>query len=263
MTIDPYASIAEWYDLEHDRLSDDIECYTSLISQRFGTRAQVLEIGSGTGRTAAALAIAGYSVTGAEPSASMRARCAERLGQLPQTVARRVAVHEGSASAPNIPADRQFDIVLLGLNVIAHLTSHEARRHALQLAARHLTPHGVLLLDLDIQGMQRLRSMPGQMLWQGTWQRTSSDEMVTHLVVAAPGPDPHVFEVVHFYDVHAPGGNLRRWIARMDLAQLSKGEVSLLLEMTGFSVEAVYGTHALDDYDEHSPRAIFVARLNP
>lgn len=43
---DPYALIAEWYDLEHDSFTDDIELYQELLAGET-QRLAILEVGAG------------------------------------------------------------------------------------------------------------------------------------------------------------------------------------------------------------------------
>lgn len=273
MTEDPYAAIARWYDLEHDAISEDIESYTSLIEAPASGRAEVLEIGSGTGRIAAALAVAGHQVTGIEPSAAMRERCTRRLAKLPERVARRVRIVAGTATRPGLSDAERFDVALVGLNSIAHLTTAEEREQALTTIHTHLRPNGLLLIDLDLTGPRRLLETTGQMWWQGTWDYTDEPPtsetatsttpprvQVSHFIAGSPGPDVGTVRATHFYDVHAPGGSVHRTIVPMTLALLSRGEVTQALRHAGLSVEALYGTYDLNAYDDLSPRALFVAR---
>lgn len=260
MNGDPYAEIAEWYDLEHDALTADVECYASLIESVAGNRASVLEIGSGTGRIAAALALAGHQVTGIEPSDAMRGRASSRLTKLPERVARRVTCKAGDATSPGLMDGERFDVVLFGLNVFAHLTTSAARQAALVSAAEHIAPDGLLLLDLDVLGLRRLAETMRQLWWQGTWP-ASGDREVSHFVTADGSREPGVVQTVHFYDVASCEGGLSRIVSRMPLAVLTHGEMELLLHLAGFSVEAVYGSYDLAPYDDAAPRMIFDARL--
>lgn len=273
MTDDPYADIARWYDLEHDAITEDIECYTSLIEAPPSGRADVLEIGSGTGRIAVALAVAGHQVTGVEPSMAMRERCTRRVARLPERVARRVRIMDGTATAPGLGEAERFDVALVGLNSFAHLTTADERQDALTSIHAHLRPDGVLLIDLDLSGPRRLLETVGQMWWQGTWDyvdetsasvtvATQTRDQVSHFITGAPGPDVGTVRATHFYDVHIPGGNVRRSIAPMTLALLSRGEVTLALRQAGFTVEALYGGYDLTPSDDLSSRALFVARRN-
>jgi SAM-dependent methyltransferase len=135
---DPYRHIAQWYDLEHDALTDDVECYTALIREHAPPRARVLELGAGTGRVAAALALAGWQVTGVEPSAAMLARGSLRVQTLPERVSRRIRLLRGTAGEPGLDPAERFDVALFGLNVLAHLLTLEARHAALTAARAHL-----------------------------------------------------------------------------------------------------------------------------
>ncbi|HZC76522.1 MAG TPA: class I SAM-dependent methyltransferase, partial [Ktedonobacterales bacterium] len=139
---DPYGAIAEWYDIEHNAHTDDLECYLSLISGMHEGPARLLEIGSGTGRIQAALALAGHHVTGVEPSTAMRARADLRCASLPQRVARRIRTLAGSATRLPLADDETFDVVLFGLNTFAHLLARDERQVALTLARKHLAPGG-------------------------------------------------------------------------------------------------------------------------
>ena len=257
---DPYAAIAEWYDVEHDAFTEDAECFTSLLAATHEQRASILEIGSGTGRLAAALAIAGHDIAGVEPSAAMRARTAERLARLPERVARRIRIVAGDASALGLPTGSRFDAAILSVNTLAHLLTAEERHRALTGAYEHLRPQGRLLVDLDLVGPRRLRDTAGQLWWQGTWSLAEGQSLLTHFITGASGPAPGTVEVVHLYDAQAPDGTLRRTVARMPLALLSAGEVEVALLRAGFRIEAVYGAYDLTPYDDASPRVLFDAR---
>ena len=270
---DPYAAIARWYDLEHDSITEDIECYTSLIDAPASGRAEVLEIGSGTGRIAVALAVAGHQVTGIEPSRAMRERCTQRVAKLPERVARRIRIVDGTATVTGLGDAERFDMTLVGLNSFAHLTTANDRQQALATIHALLRPDGLLLMDLDLPGPRRLLETVGQMWWQGTWDfmdetpasgdaaaLASTQEQVSHFIVGSPGHDIGTVCATHFYDVHTPGGSVRRTISPMTLALLSHGEVALALRQAGFTIEALYGTYELTPYDDLSPRALFVAR---
>lgn len=256
---DAYATIAEWYDVEHDSLTLDAECYHELLSSAGRRVSHVLEIGSGTGRLLAALATAGYNVTGVEPSAPMRARGAKRMEMLPDRVARRIRVRDGTAESPGLAPAGRFDAAILGLNMLAHLVTLDARRQTARAISAHLHIGGLLIVDLDLAGPRRLAETMGQVWWQGTWPVPESDRMLTHTVVASAAEGPDVILLTHFYDVHAQGGAVERTVARMPLALLSVGEVRLLLEHAGFTITDVFGGYALDPYGEGAQRAIILA----
>lgn len=258
---DAYAAIATWYDVEHDRVSEDIECYQELIVQADLRTPEILEIGSGTGRVLARLAAAGYSVTGVEPSEAMRQRCARRIATLPERVSRRVYVLAGDAEHLPLDADKRFDLGLFSLNTFAHLLTSQARHRALTEMHAHVRPGGLLILDVDLIGTRRLAETTGQLWCRGTWPLPENKAvLISHLMYASTPATPGILHITHFYDVHEQGGEVRRAISNMSLALLSKGEVEVALQYAGFAVEEVYGGYDLASWDEASARAIFVAR---
>lgn len=256
---DPYAQIAEWYDLEHDSFSDDIELYLELVGGET-SRLAILEVGSGTGRLLAALAGAGYVVTGVEPSAAMRQRCAGRVATLPERVARRIRVLDGTATDLRVAATEHFDVALVGLGSFGHLTQADERAAALSALHAPLKEGGRLIVDVDLAGPRRLLETAGRLWWQGAWQARDGVTLVEHLVVGAPGPEPGVVDVTHLYDAHEQNGAVRRTLTRTPLALLSRGEVALAVRQAGFTIEALYGAYDMSPADDAAGRVIVVAR---
>ena len=258
---DPYQAIGAWYDVEHDRVTEDFECFQELILQADLRAPIILDIGCGTGRVLARLAAAGYTVTGVDPSDAMRQRCARRLAALPERISRRARLLAGDAEHLPLGEGEQFDLALFSLNTFAHLLTIQARRAALAEVAAHLRPGALLLLDLDLLGTRRLAETAGQLWWRGTWPLPENNAvLLSHLMTAAPAASPGILDVTHFYDTHEQGGEVRRSISRMSLALLSKGELEVALESAGFAVDEVYGGYDLSSWDEASANAIFVAR---
>ncbi len=260
---DPYASIAAWYDLEHDALTDDIALLHELIAERVPSRARVLEIGAGTGRIAAGLAMTGMDVTAVEPSAAMCERAAKRLSALPERVGRRVRLVAGSAVHLGIAPGERFDAVVFGLGTFAHLTSLPERLDALHACAespasewpaparsrpnRPAPPRRKPPVSSGIRGR-------GRCLTSGSAQR-----FVSHFIAAGPVREGALVPLTHFYDVYEQGGSVARTTSQMTLALLSRGEVELALLHTGYTLDAVYGGYAQEPYEEGASRAIFVA----
>lgn len=256
---DPYAQIAEWYDLEHDGFAEDSALYLDELGGE-RTRLAILEVGAGTGRLMAPLAVVGHTVTGVEPSAAMRARGERRFAALPERVARRLRLVEGSATDLRLPADERFDVALLGLGALNHLATLDERLTALGALHARLKPGARLLLDADIAGPRRLLETAGQVWWQGAWPARGGRLTVAHLLVGRPGATPGVVEVTHLYDAQEADGTLRRIMTTTPLALLTRGEVELALRQAGFGVEALYGGYDLAPADDASPRLIALAR---
>ncbi|GEM_PF-601366 len=270
---DPYANIADWYDVEHDGFAADGEFYQAVIASAAGARINALEIGSGTGRLAAALALAGWAVTGIEPSAAMRARCATRLAKLPPAVARRLHIVAGTATAPNLPTPPSggaFDAAIIALGTFAHLTTAKERKEALAVIRPQLRPNGKLVIDLDLEGPRSLAEHPKKPVRLGVWPLPSKatpthstqpapQQRLTHIATGLPGPTPGTVIIHHGYVVSEGKRQISQATATTTLALLTYEQVAEELRQAGYRISAVYGDYSLAPLAADAPRALIVA----
>jgi SAM-dependent methyltransferase len=262
MPSDPYASIARWYDLEHDTYRDDIQFYLDIAA---GAGPHVLEVGCGTGRITAALAEAGRMVVGVDLSKAMLAQCQRRLDRLPVHVAERVRlVCADARKLVDIPVG-PYSLALIPLNTLAHFATPSDRCDVLTQIRQHLAPGARLAIDLDLEGPRRLCATAGQLWHLGTWELgdeagNGAVRYISHFASAVPGPDGDSIVVTHFYDSVLDDGQVQRSVGRMTIALCTRNEAQLALEQAGYIIEAVYGSFDLDEYETGAERAIVVAR---
>jgi SAM-dependent methyltransferase len=263
---DLYAPIARWYDLEHDTFTDDVRFYLDLAA---GAGPLILEIGCGSGRVTAPLARAGSRVTGVDASAAMLAACHARVDRLPPHMAQRVRLVHADARTLGDEVPGPYSLALVPLNTLAHFATVADRLAVLTAVRSRLAPGARLALDVDLEGPRRLLAALGQLWHMGTWEVPESDQQdgdivtVSHLVTASRAAEGEGLTVTHFYDAINAHGAVRRSLARMQLAVLTRDEVQLTLERAGFIVEDVYGSYELDRYESGAERAIFVAHSQP
>src|SRR5512135_1666646 len=108
-----YTPFAELYDLFYGDFREDIDMYRGFAERTGGP---ILEVGSGTGRVALALAEEGHAVVGLELSEAMRAvaqRKADRAG-----VADRVEFIAGDMR--HFKIDQYFGLIIVPLNTFLH-----------------------------------------------------------------------------------------------------------------------------------------------
>lgn len=257
---DSYDLLAPWYDLEHDDFTEDVEAYQTLLADLLGGQGEIVEVGSGTGRLLAGLAVLGYRVTGIEPSSAMRERAERRVAALPERVRRRITLTGGDASAPDLPPSARFDAAMFGLNSIAHLLTTPEREASLRATGAHLRSGGLLLLDLDLRGPRRLARALGRAWPQGEWALPSGDE-VRHWATGREVRDG-VLTLDHTYEVWSPGAEqpTQRIVVPMRLALLDPAQVRAELGSAGYAITAHYGDYDLRPAGARSPRAILIAR---
>ncbi len=104
-----------------------------------GTR--VLDVGCGVGRWSSLLAARGASVTGIDLSPTMIEEAKRRAAERGVAERCRFLVEDLS----NLEAGETFDLVL-GVTVLQHILDPEALRAAIRRIAKHLAPHGRLVV---------------------------------------------------------------------------------------------------------------------
>ena len=141
------------------RLAGDIEAYADLTS----ARAEVLELGAGTGRLAIALAERGYSVTGVEIAPAMLAQALAKRAKLDPQVARRIELKRGDMTALDLK--HAFDLVICPYFTLAHVPRGMAWKNTFATAARHLKPGGLAAFHLPLgEAMRQPMSDPEAMV---------------------------------------------------------------------------------------------------
>jgi SAM-dependent methyltransferase len=126
--------LAEFYDIDNGWGADHEYC------RRLAAAADaVLDLGCGTGRLAAALALDGRGVIGADPASAMLAIARNRPG------GDRVTWVE--ADARHMRLGRRFDLILLTGHAFQVFLSDEDQKAVLATIAAHLAPGGRFIFD--------------------------------------------------------------------------------------------------------------------
>lgn len=136
------------------RLAGDIEVYAGLLP----APGSVLELGSGTGRLAFALADRGHAVTGVEIAPAMLAQAQAKRTELEPATAQRVEFRRGDMTAVDLK--RPFDLVICGYFTLAHVPRGAAWRNTFDTAARHLAKGGLAAFHLPLVEVMRLPGPP-------------------------------------------------------------------------------------------------------
>ncbi len=251
MTDDPYAVDARYYDLIHDDRDDDTGLWLSFAGR---TDRPVLEIGTGTGRIALALALAGHRVTGVDFSAAMLALAREKAG----SEGVELALIEGQADQVSLP-NEAFGLVLIPADVFLYCEDGEAQRRLLQSLATTMHFNATLILDLPGPAMALDPDTNGQPLlaWSGE------------------GPDGDLLDVWHVheddlaaqsrwlrvaYETTEGDGLVRRQTSEHRLRYVYRYELEYLLRLSGLRCTDVYGDYDLGPLTNASARMIVVAR---
>jgi len=249
---DPYDVIAEYYDLEFDAFTEDVDLYLA-FAQRAGP--PVLELGCGTGRLLVPLARAGFEVEGVDRSAAMLARAAERLNRHGLS---HVRLRQADLTDLSELPERHYSLVVLAVNGFLHLLDHAVQVTALEQIHRVLRPGGLLLLDVLHPTPAQLEGWEGHLLHDATWALPDGS-LLDRFSARRVSPAEQTIETRLFYDRRRPDGTLTRDVVSYTLRYVHRFELELLLERSGFRIEAVYGSYQLDPLDDESALMLVVA----
>jgi SAM-dependent methyltransferase len=116
-----------------------------LIQTHAPNTQSLLELGCGTGTHAQLLAKEGYDVHGVDLSTEMLQQASDRVSQLPQELASRLAFYQGDIR--EIRINQQFDAIISLFHVFSYQTTNEDLRAAFATVKAHLKPNGVFIFD--------------------------------------------------------------------------------------------------------------------
>lgn len=252
---DPYADIAELYDLEHGDFDADIELLLN-FAEVVGD--PILELGCGSGRLLVPLARAGFKVTGLDSSRPMldRARSAidvEGLGN-------RITLFEADMVRADESPGGPFGLVIFSLNSLMHLTTPGQQRAALVAAREALDPRGQLIIDTLNPSPETLRHLMDGPHLEGSWDLPDGSvvDKWSHRRASA---EPQVIDTLLWYDRTRPDGTLTRTRSSFPLRYIHASELALMLELAGFVEPMFYGSYDLDPYDPESDRLLVTAEV--
>jgi SAM-dependent methyltransferase len=251
----PYDDWADLYDKVYAYLDYDIGFY---LSQTEATGGPVLEMGCGTGRVAIALADAGFEVTGVDISPRMIAQANAKAAKLGLTSKAKFTVGDMA----DADAGGGFGLVCFPFRSFQSMLEVADQREALENAAAQLREGGLLAFDTFAPDMEQLgdrrdEMVPfhirdvdqpdggtivvwGQNLWDGVSQVNSARLIVEEL--------------------DATGKSLARHFRDFDLRYTFKYEMEHLLELSGFTLEAVYGDFEGGEVTDESDDLVWIAR---
>jgi SAM-dependent methyltransferase len=258
MTTEHERLLAHYYNLEYATYDEDVHFYVQLAEVLDPDhKLPVLELGCGTGRVAITLAEVGFRVICVDVSQAMLDACTERAQQV-----------RGAGSVTPLRADMRdlngvpngpYSLAFCALNTFAYLTSTEQQLAMLGAVKPLLVQHGILVLDLTPPWPHLLPPSDGEVVHQGTYP-DNTEAIVHKLVTGRAEPSKQLHHVTLIYDREARDGKLTRISQQLDLRWTGRYEMEMLLKLSGYTLENLYGSYDLDGFGDESERMIFLAR---
>jgi ubiquinone/menaquinone biosynthesis C-methylase UbiE len=249
-----YATIARYYDAEHQDKVDDLALYSDLAAE-YGD--PVFEVACGTGRVMFHLAQSGMTVHGIDIEPAMLERGRRRLEGQP-ALKERVRFIQGDIAS--YQSSQQYPLVIFPYNGLMHFHEQAQQIEVLKRLRALTAPEGLLVLDLpnpaDMFGSQDTDAL----LFEKTFLEPESGHLVMQYSVSQLDRTEQIIHVQWIYDEITGDGIVKRTVAPVTFRYFFAAEIRLLLQVAGFAVEAIYGSTAYDPYDDSCERMIVMAR---
>ncbi len=246
-----YTSFADLYDLFYDDFQEDVEMYRGFAER---TGEPILEVGSGTGRVALALAEAGHTIVGLELSEAMRA-VAQHKADRAQLTDR---VEFVSGDMRRFQIDRHFGLIIVPLNTFLHNLTLDDQLATLACLKQHLRPGGLLVLDCFSPDPTHAAD-DGRLIVQRRVIDRETGQAALLLLSRTTDWAHQLQEITYLIDRPDPNGLVRRAVLQTSFRFIFRHEMQLLLKLGGFDLKEVYGSYDLEPFETGSDQLIGVA----
>lgn len=251
--------LARYYDLDLSEEQPDLDLYLALAGSGDGP---ILELAAGTGRLAVPLAASGRDVVAVDMDPHMLDRARARWAATSHPAGRGSLEFVEDDITRYRPGSR-FDLVLIALNSLLLLERGDAQRAALDTVARALSPVGRAVIDIWLPAADDLALYDGRVVLDWVRRDDERDEWVSKSTSASFQPAAASADVTTFFDAWRDGEPARRTMRRDHISFLAVGELLLLVNAAGLSVETLAGDYGLNPMDDDSDRLVLVCGTGP
>lgn len=249
-----YVTIARYYDAEHQDKTDDLLMYSELASEYGGP---IFEVGSGTGRVMFHLAKAGYEVHGIDIEPAMLDRARQQANDAPSLKKYLTFIQD---DVLKYKTDKKYPLVLVPYNGLMHFHDQQQQIKVLTRLRDLITADGLLVLDLPNLADAFAAQDTDAMIFEKNFLEPETGHLVMQYSISTLDRTDQLLRINWIYDEVTGDGTVKRTIAPVTFRFFFYSEVRLLLQLSGFTVEAVYGSPELDPYEDGCERMIVLAR---
>lgn len=250
-----YDQAARVYDFEYpDCVGDELEF---LAASAGPAPSRILELATGTGRVALALAGLGHEVTGLDISEGMLARARTKRATLEPEIADRVAFTHGDMVRFRL--DTTFDVVVAAFNALLLLPDAKARASCLAASFDHLRPGGSLVID--VFAANPIDRTPDHETVQFLERDPASNRLITRERFYTYDPATDRGQSLLIYRLHGDAGEPPEELRLgYSLALMSRDRLVDEVRAAGFADLAIYGDYRRGSWSPDSPNLIVCAR---
>jgi SAM-dependent methyltransferase len=249
-----YATIARYYDAEHVDKTDDLAMYSRLADEYGGP---IFEFGCGTGRVMLHLAQEDHEVHGIDLENAMLDRAKRKVEGLPH-LRDKVKFFQGDIL--KFTSDQKYKLALVTYNGLLHFHTQAQQIELLKRLRALVDADGALVLDLPNPGDSFAAQDTDALILDKTFLDPETGHLLMQYSVSQLDRTEQLLHVTWIYDEVDGDGIVHRTFAPVVWRYFFYAELSLLLELTGFEVSAVYGGTEFEPFEDGCERMIVVAK---
>lgn len=243
--------VAETYDLlfADDDVHDEVEFYRSILAENPGLN---LEVACGTGRVTLPLALEGIEIEGFDNSQEMLDLLAAKAED------NDVSLITYQKEMHDFQIDKQYANIILPNASFCNLIDRDAAVESLQCIHEHLQPGGQLIIESFIP--HYIGNNQYDSIWRVTKQLNLNSD--SQLIISSCEQYDLVEQLLmikHRYDVFTDGVLQKSQLHDELLQAYGAYEMELLLEQTGFELQATYGNYQFEPVSMEHDIMIFHA----
>lgn len=217
---------AEYYD--HFAGKAGIHFFLNWVAQS-KEQTRVLEVGVGTGRIALPLSMSGVQVTGIDVSPDMLQIAEKRRHDLLKERADLLQLHESDIR--HFQDAELYTHAILSEGLLQHFHSMEEQLHVLHTLHGQLARGGQIAVDLLIP--------PSEAHWEFVQGKTFSHKQIQSRTKGQTSLARQLFRYETVYETYVDQMEQSRFRVERELSLMTPRELFLLLETSGFEVEAM------------------------
>lgn len=241
-----YDPLADLYNLEYTH-DYDVPFWLSLAEREGGP---VVEWGAGTGRISVPLAKRGSEVTAVELSEAMISRSKKKNESVEWVL--------GDMCRAKLA--KTYKLAVCAFNSFLCLLDLDDALSFLRNAHEHLVPDGLLGIEVSVFSPEELAE-PSVSQLRHDFTRQLSEGKLDRFSASRYDPASQIMDMRLFYELYDESGELEnRRAHELKIRLTTRDELELMLRMSGFSVESVYGGFDGEPFDSDSEHLIVLAR---
>jgi len=258
---DPYTTSAKYYDAAYAAVPEliDLPFYLDLAKKTGGP---VLEMGCGTGRVLLPIARAGIEIHGLDGSPAMLEVLREHIATEPGEVRRRIFIHQGDMRT--FRNEHKYALVTIPFRPMQHMYTVEDQVAALQTAAFHLRPGGLLAFDVFFPRFDVPRPIGEEML-EIEWAVPAHPGRMVRRYLRRESLDKvqQFFTASFIYRTYEGDVLLSEETAPLKMSWYTYPQLQALFLMAGLEVVEEYGSFNKTPLDNDASDMVFTLKRHP